>query len=131
MLRYVTKCMAFAGIANRERLLRRQRSHGVRRAPGTLFRSQMSINSLGAVHQDGSVSRRNASCRYLVAVDTSSKPRELTAYLAHFCASVTAVSDGEKPGAGVYAARRIKLPALTFKTEVPAQKLPAERQMHE
>lgn len=52
----------------------------------------------------GCVSSRSASCKYLTAVDTSSKPSELTAYLAHFCASVIAVSAGLKPGAGVYAA---------------------------
>lgn len=57
-----------------------------------------------ALPHDGCVSSRRASCRYLVAVDTSSKPNELTAYLANFCASVMAVSDGEKPGAGWYAA---------------------------
>lgn len=46
----------------------------------------------------GCVSSFRASVSCCTAVFTSSKPRELAAYLASFCASDTADSDGWNPG---------------------------------
>lgn len=47
----------------------------------------------------GCVSNLRASASCLMAVWTSSKPNELAAYLASFCASLTAAKSGPKPGA--------------------------------
>ena len=47
---------------------------------------------------DGVVKIRRAVCRYLTAEGTSSKLSELTAYLAFFCASMMACTDGLCPG---------------------------------
>lgn len=63
-------------------------------------RATLTIPAMQVAAHKGCVNRRSASCRYFVAVWTSSKPRELAAYLANFWASVTAFSDGLKPGAG-------------------------------